>query len=70
MIALLPCFATLRGENLGAKSDIVMLNAMFALYAADKVKSPLEAKDLIIDALNSGKVWNFFKEYIEACKSK
>lgn len=62
--------ATLRGENLGAKSDIVMLNAMFALYTADKVKSPLEAKDLIIDALNSGKVWNFFKEYIEACKSK
>ena len=38
---------------------------MFALYAADFVKHPAEAKPLILEAINSGKVYNFYKNYIE-----
>ncbi|ARR00230.1 anthranilate phosphoribosyltransferase [Campylobacter porcelli] len=55
--------ATLKGELGGAKFDIVLLNAMFALYAADGASSPLEAKDIILNAIKSGKVWEFYKNY-------
>ncbi|EAH6227700.1 anthranilate phosphoribosyltransferase [Campylobacter upsaliensis] len=47
----------------GAKFDIVVLNAMFALYTANKAASPLQAKDVILEALNSGLVYEFFKAY-------
>jgi anthranilate synthase/phosphoribosyltransferase len=37
---------------------------MFALYAADAAVSPMIAKDIILNAINSGKVWEFYKHYI------
>ena len=52
---------TLKGEERGAKADIVILNAMFALYTANVVKPPAEAKPLIEEALRSGKVWNYYQ---------
>lgn len=52
---------TLKGEERGAKADIVILNAMFALYTANVVKQPAEAKPLIEEALRSGKVWNYYQ---------
>ena len=52
---------TLKGEERGAKADIVILNAMFALYTANVVKHPAEAKPLIEEALRSGKVWNYYQ---------
>lgn len=55
--------ATLKGELSGAKFDIVLLNAMFALYAADRASSPTEAKDIVLNAINSGQVWEFYKSY-------
>ena len=36
---------------------------MFALYTANKAASPLQAKDVILEALNSGLVYEFFKAY-------
>ncbi|CAD7286245.1 anthranilate phosphoribosyltransferase [Campylobacter suis] len=57
--------ATLRAEVSGAKFDIVVLNAMFALYAADFVKSPSEAKPIILEAISSGRAWKFYQEYIK-----
>ncbi|MCR2059757.1 anthranilate phosphoribosyltransferase [Campylobacter helveticus] len=47
----------------GAKFDIVVLNAMFALYTANKAQSPLIAKDMILEALHSGLVYEYFKAY-------
>lgn len=55
--------ATLRGEINGAKFDIVVLNAMFGLYCADIVKTPMEAKEIILEAIYSGKVWKFYENY-------
>ena len=54
---------TLKGEEYSPKSDIVILNAMFALYTADVVKHPAEAKPLIEEAIRSGKVFEFYKQY-------
>ena len=54
---------TLKGEENSPKSDIVILNAMFALYTANVVKHPAEAKPLILEAINSGKVYDFYKKY-------
>ncbi|MDX2331032.1 anthranilate phosphoribosyltransferase [Campylobacter hepaticus] len=56
----------LSGKMQGAKFDLVILNAMFALYTANKVNSPLKAKDMILQAIYSGKVIEYFKEY-QAC---
>lgn len=53
----------LKGEERGAKFDVVVLNAMFALYAAGFVQSPMEAKELILQAIKSGKAYEFFKNY-------
>lgn len=55
--------ATLKGEISGAKFDIVILNSMFGMYCADKVKSPNDAKEIILDAIKSGKVWEFYQSY-------
>ena len=57
--------ATLKGELSGPKFDIVLLNAMFALYTADGASSPLEAKEIILNAIKSGKVWEFYQSYIK-----
>ncbi len=54
------------GKMKGAKFDIVVLNAMFALYTANKVKTPLEAKDIILEAIYSGKVLEYFKNFQKA----
>ena len=55
--------ATLKGEISGAKFDIVILNSMFGMYCADKVKSPNDAKEIILNAIKSGKVWEFYQNY-------
>ena len=57
---------TLKGEEQGAKFDIVVFNAMFALYAADGAKSPDEAKKIVLEAINSGKAYKFYEEFIKA----
>ncbi|WP_103612254.1 anthranilate phosphoribosyltransferase [Campylobacter concisus] len=57
---------TLKGEEQGAKFDIVVFNAMFALYAADGAKSPDEAKKMVLEAINSGKAYKFYEEFIKA----
>ena len=54
---------TLSGKQKGAKFDIVVLNAMFALYTANRVATPAEAKDIILDAIYSGRVIEFFNAY-------
>lgn len=53
----------LKGEEKSAKFDIVVLNAMFALYTADVVDHPAKAKDMILEAIESGKVYEFFENY-------
>lgn len=53
--------ATLKGEISGAKFDIVILNSMFGMYCADKVKSPNDAKEIILDVIKAEKFGNFIK---------
>ena len=59
---------TLKGEEQSPKSDIVILNAMFALYTADFVKHPADAKPLIQEAIRSGKVYEHYLKMINANK--
>ena len=54
----------LKGELDGPKFDVVVLNAMFALYAAGVADSPAQAKELILDAIKSGKVDRYFEDYL------
>lgn len=54
---------TLSGKQKGAKFDIVVLNAMFALYTANCVPTPAAAKDIVLEAIHSGKVIDFFNAY-------
>ena len=54
----------LKGEEKSAKRDIVVLNAMFALYTAEVVKHPADAKALIEEALESGKVYEYYLKYL------
>ena len=54
----------LKGEEKSAKFDIVVLNAMFALYAADVVDHPAKAKDMVLEAIESGKVYEFYENYV------
>ncbi len=54
---------TLNGKQKGAKFDIVVLNAMFALYTANRVPTPAQAKDIVLEAIHSGKVIDFFNAY-------
>ena len=54
----------LKGEEKSAKFDIVVLNAMFALYTADVVDHPAKAKDMVLEAIESGKVYEFYKNYV------
>lgn len=55
--------ATLKGEIKDARRDIVVLNSMFGLYVAGFAKSPLEAKSVIENAIDSGKAYDFFLKY-------
>lgn len=57
--------ATLKGELTGAKKDIVVLNAMFGLYCVGRVSSPAEAKQIILDAIDNGTVWNYYQHYMK-----
>ena len=54
---------TLSGKQKGAKFDIVVLNTMFALYTANRVPTPAQAKDRVLEAIHSGKVIDFFNAY-------
>ena len=54
----------LKGEEKSAKFDIVVLNAMFALYTADVVDHPAKAKEMILEAIESGKVYEFYENYV------
>ena len=54
----------LKGELDGPKFDVVVLNAMFALYTAGVADSPAQAKDVILDAIKSGKVYRYFENYV------
>lgn len=54
---------TLSGKQKGTKFDIVVLNAMFALYTANRVPTPAAAKDIVLEAIHSGKVIDFFNAY-------
>lgn len=56
----------LSGKLHGAKRDIVVLNAMFALYTANKVSNPQSARVLIEKALDEGRVWEYFNNYVKA----
>ena len=58
----------LKGEEKSAKFDIVVLNAMFALYTADVVDHPAKAKDMVLEAIKSGKVYEFFENYVKITK--
>ena len=53
----------LKGEEKSAKFDIVVLNAMFGLYTANVVDHPAKAKDMVLEAIESGKVYEFYKNY-------
>ena len=58
----------LKGEEKSAKFDIVVLNTMFALYTADVVDHPAKAKDMVLEAIESGKVYEFYKDYVKITK--
>ncbi|WP_455042364.1 anthranilate phosphoribosyltransferase [Leptotrichia buccalis] len=58
----------LKGEEKSAKFDIIVLNAMFALYTADVVDHPAKAKDMVLEAIESGKVYEFYKNYVKITK--
>ena len=58
----------LKGAEKSAKFDIVVLNAMFALYTADVVDHPAKAKDMVLEAIESGKVYEFYKDYVKITK--
>ena len=58
----------LKGAEKSAKFDIVVLNAMFALYTANVVDHPAKAKDMVLEAIESGKVYEFYKNYVKITK--
>ena len=58
----------LKGEEKSAKFDIVVLNAMFALYTADVVDHPAKAKEMVLKAIENGKVYEFYKDYVKITK--
>ena len=58
----------LKSEEKSAKFDIVVLNAMFGLYTANVVDHPAKAKDMVLGAIESGKVYEFYKNYVKITK--
>lgn len=55
----------LKGEDRSARRDIVVLNTMFALYTAEFVETPAAAKEMVEEAIDSQKAFNFYKDYIK-----
>jgi anthranilate phosphoribosyltransferase len=53
------------GEEQGAKRDIVLINAMFALFTDGKVRDLQEAKEMATDALESGKAAEHTRQIAE-----
>lgn len=53
------------GEEQGAKRDIVLLNAMFALFTDGRVRDLQEAREMAIHALESGKAAEHTKRIAE-----
>jgi len=53
------------GEEQGAKRDIVLLNAMFALFTDGRVRDLQEAREMAIHALESGKAAKHTKRIAE-----
>lgn len=49
----------------GPKRDIVLINAAYALYAAEKAESIQEGIDLAADSIDSGKAWKRLDELKE-----
>lgn len=52
-----------------AQKEIVLLNATFGIQASGKVETLLEAKELAIDSLESGKARTLFNRFIDATNS-
>ncbi|RUM45144.1 MAG: anthranilate phosphoribosyltransferase [Desulfurobacterium sp.] len=59
----------LKGEEKGAKRDIVLLNSAFALLVADRVKSVEEGIELARRALEEGKPYEVLKKVVEVTNS-
>ena len=53
------------GEERGPKRDIVLINAMFALFTDGKVRDLQEAKEMAADALDSGKAAEHTRQIAE-----
>ena len=58
----------LNGREKGAKRDIIVLNSMFALYTSDFSDSPEKTKSIIENALDSGHIYDYFRNYIDFLK--
>jgi len=57
--------SVLSGEERGPKRDIVILNAMFALFVDGKVRDLQEAKETALDAIESGKAAAHMRQIAE-----
>jgi len=51
------------------QKEIALLNATFAIQASGKVETLIEAKELAIDSLESGKARTMFNSFVEATNS-
>lgn len=60
--------ATLKGKVKGAKRDIVVLNAMYGLYTAEYSDDLMKIKSDIENAIDSGHIYDFFRNYIDGFK--
>ncbi len=52
-----------------AQKEIALLNATFAIQASGKVETLIEAKELAIDSLESGKARKLFNHFVESTNS-
>ena len=57
------------GVEKGPFKDVIVLNAGFALYVADRVKTPLEGVKLADDIISSGAAKRKLQEFIECSNS-
>ncbi len=55
----------LKGKERGAKRDIVLLNAAFALLSADAVKSVNEGIEKALNAIESGKAYETLRKVVK-----
>jgi anthranilate phosphoribosyltransferase len=59
----------LRGEEKGAKRDVVLLNSAFALLVADRVKSVEEGIELARKSLEDGRPYEVLRKVVEVTNS-